>query len=100
MGVPVVSLASPPQPEGMHAGRVGLSLLTAAGVPELVACTEDQYVDLAARLASQRQTLAEFRRTMRGRLLASPLCDAPAFAARFGEAMRGIWREFCRAGGT
>jgi predicted O-linked N-acetylglucosamine transferase (SPINDLY family) len=99
MGVPVVSLASPPQPLGLHAGRVGLSLLTNAGAGDLVAHSADEYVAKAAALAADRARLAELRRTSRERLLASPLCDAPAFARRFGAALREAWRRHCGAGG-
>lgn len=92
MGVPVVTLIG-----RMHAGRVGLSLLSAVGLPELAAQTPEQYIEVAAGLARDRARLAELRREMRGRMAASPLCDGKSFAARFEGALRGIWREFCRS---
>lgn len=42
MGVPVITLTGP-----LHAARVGASLLTAAGLTELVAATPDEYVEIA-----------------------------------------------------
>lgn len=92
MGVPVVSLAG-----NTHAGRVGVSLLTNAGAPELIAATEDDYVRLAIALVNDPARLAEYRRTLRDKLAASPLRDAPAFAARFGAALRDMWRSHCGA---
>lgn len=88
MGVPVVSFA----PEyAAHAHRVGRSLLSAAGCPELIADTADRYVALAAQLARDAERLAEYRRSLRARLLASPLCDGPAYAASFGTLLRRLW---------
>lgn len=92
MGVPVVTLACEP---GIHAGRVGVSLLNAVGLPELVAHSEDEYVRLAADLARDRERLAAVRSGLRERLLRSPLCDGPGLAGRFWNLVRGCWRERC-----
>lgn len=94
MGVPVVSLAPPP-PGGMHASRVGASLLSAVGLPELAVETEDRFVQTAAALATNGPLLAELRRTLRTRLLASPLCDQAGYAARFGVMLSGLWTDWC-----
>ena len=59
-------------------GRGGLSILSNVGLPELAAHTEDEYVKIAADLANDLPRLAELRRTMRERMQASPLMDAPA----------------------
>lgn len=88
MGVPVITLAGE-----MHAGRVGASLLTQAGLKELIARDETEYVSLAASLASDRPRLASIRAGLRATLLASPLCDGPAYAGRFVSAMREAWRQ-------
>jgi predicted O-linked N-acetylglucosamine transferase (SPINDLY family) len=96
MGVPVVSLAT-----GLHAGRVGLSLLTAVGLPELAGSTPDQFHAIALGLAGDPARRAELRRTLRARLARSPLCDAPAFSLVFQHALRALWHQWCRgAAGT
>lgn len=92
MGVPVVSLVG-----STHAARVGLSLLSAVGLSDLAASTEDEYIDRAGALAADRTRLAGLRSTMRDRLLASPLCDGPAYGRRLGVLLREVWRERCRA---
>ncbi|MFN0011793.1 MAG: tetratricopeptide repeat protein [Phycisphaerales bacterium] len=92
MGVPPVSLVGPP---GLHAGRVGLSLLSAVGLQDHCAATEDGCLSLVARLAANRPALAALRSQMRLRLLASPLCDGPGYTRRFEGALRGLWREWC-----
>lgn len=90
MGVPVVAL------EGeVHAARVGVSLLTNAGVPELIAPSEDAFVSLASGLAQDSRRLDSYRASLRGRIAASPVCDAPAFASRFQTALREMWRRYC-----
>ena len=79
MGVPVVTLC-PPTPHGTHASRVGASLLSAIGATDLIAHSPEDYVTLALRLA--KSNLASRRESLRATLLASPLCDGPAFATR------------------
>ncbi|MBL9000350.1 MAG: hypothetical protein JNK25_04370 [Phycisphaerae bacterium] len=90
MGVPVVTVAG-----ATHAARVGVSLLTAIGTPELIAASEDEYVQLAADLAANRARLDAYRTTLRGRVAASSLCDRAAFCAGFGAALREMWRRHC-----
>lgn len=90
MGVPVVTM------EGdRHASRVGVSLLRAAGLDELVARSPEAYIELASSLAQDTARLDAFRRDLRPRMLASPLCDAQAFVERFERAIRSAWREWC-----
>lgn len=90
MGVPVVTLVG-----ASHAGRVGASLLHAAGLPELVAPDFEAYVDVAASLARDAGRRARYHATVRDRLLASPLGDARGFASRFAALLRSCWRERC-----
>jgi len=98
MGVPVVSLAG-----DSHVSRVGVSLLTSVGLrldgalrgPELIAQTPEQYVQVAVDLANDLPRLAELRRTLRPRMQASPLMDAPAFARDVEAAYRAMWRDWC-----
>lgn len=90
MGVPVVALEG-----STHAGRVGLSLLSAAGFPELVATSRDGYVQSAIDCAARVQTLRAVRSDRSKKMLASPLCDGPAYAARWEAAIRQMWRTWC-----
>jgi protein O-GlcNAc transferase len=92
MGVPVVSLEGP-----AHVARVGASLLTHAGLAELIAQTPDRYVEIAAALAQNQRRLAELRRTLRAQLQASPLMDAARFAGDLEAAYRKMWRIWCMA---
>ena len=90
MGVPVVSLA------GQRAvSRAGLSQLSNLSLRELVAFSEDEYVEIAARLARDPPRLAELRRTLRTRMEASVLMDAQRFTRGVEAAYRTMWRQWC-----
>jgi predicted O-linked N-acetylglucosamine transferase (SPINDLY family) len=90
MGVPVVTLAG-----GRHAARVGASLLTHFGAPELIARDRADYVRRAVDLARDGARRAEFRATARRRFAASPLRDEAGFARAFEAALREAWRQWC-----
>jgi protein O-GlcNAc transferase len=90
MGVPFITLAGK-----TFMARQGVGLLNNAGLPDWVAVDEDDYVKLAARRASELNTLQQLRQELRARVLASPIFDAQSFAQNFESAMRGMWRVWC-----
>lgn len=89
-GVPVISLAG----EAFQS-RAGLSLLSSAGLPQLVAHSAADYLDIASSLARNRERLSELRRGLRRILRASPLMDAAAFARDLEALYRDAWRDWC-----
>ena len=92
MGVPVVSLV------GEHpVSRAGLSQMSNLGLPDLVTSSPDDYVRIAVELARDLPRLAELRRTLRMRLQASPLMDAPRFTRNIEAAYRSIWQRWCQS---
>ena len=95
MGVPVITLSG-----YHHASRVGASLLSVVGSPELIARSEDEYVAKAIELANGTMRLAELHGSLRQRLLDSPLCDGPGFARKYEYALRGMWCNWCAAQGA
>lgn len=90
MGVPVVSRVG-----ATHAARVGLSLLTNVGLPDLACETDDGFVETAAALAADAPRRAALRSTLRERMLSSPLCDAAAHTRRLEDLIRAEWRRVC-----
>ena len=88
MGVPVVTLAG-----REHVSRVGASLLTHLGTPELIASDRESFAHIAADLAHDRQRLSDYHATLRDRLLASPLCDGTTHASRWLDAVEAAWRS-------
>jgi predicted O-linked N-acetylglucosamine transferase (SPINDLY family) len=92
MGVPVVALLG-----DRHASRVSASLLSAIGLNDLIADSPEAYIETAVALADDQARLAELRLSLRPRMAASPLCDAPAFAREVEAAYRIMWRRWCEA---
>lgn len=85
MGVPTVTLAG-----DRHAARVGASILSRVGHPELVAHDAAEYVAIAARLAEDLPALATLRAELRGDLLGSTLTDAARFAREMETALMAV----------
>jgi protein O-GlcNAc transferase len=90
MGVPVVTLLG-----DRHVSRVGGSLLTAIGHPDWIAHSDDDYVRIAATLASDAAHLATLRAGLRERVRASSLGDHAGQSARFAAALRECWSAWC-----
>jgi predicted O-linked N-acetylglucosamine transferase (SPINDLY family) len=90
MGVPVVSLAA-----DRAAGRVGRSLLTACGQPDLVVSTAGAYVDLAVALAQDSPRRAGLRRSLRETMKRSPILDGAGVTRRLEAVYRSLWRDWC-----
>jgi predicted O-linked N-acetylglucosamine transferase (SPINDLY family) len=84
MGVPVVTLRGK-----LAVGRGGASILSNVGLPELIAGSEERYVEIAAGLANDLPRLAELRATLRQRMRQSPLMNA----ARFARAMESLYEK-------
>jgi protein O-GlcNAc transferase len=90
MGVPVVSLSG-----HTAVGRGGRSILSILGLSDLVAFTPDQYLQIAHELAGSSERINHLRKSLRARLLSSPLMDAKAFTSDVEMAYRNIWRAWC-----
>jgi len=90
MGVPVISLRG-----DRHAGRVGASIMHFVGLPELVADSEDDYVERACSLAADRQRLVALRETLRPMMRASRLMDTERFTQSLENAYREMWKTWC-----
>jgi predicted SAM-dependent methyltransferase len=93
MGVPVITLAG-----GTHVSRVGASILSQAGMPDLVAASPEEYLRKACALAADRPRLQSLRAGMRARLQGTPLLDATAFARSIEGAYDGMWRRWQETG--
>lgn len=82
MGVPVLSLAYP-----SPAGRAGASILKAAGLGDWIAESEADWLAKLGGKISELAALAENRRSMRDRLVKSPLMDAEKYMRNFETAI-------------
>ena len=77
MGVPVITRVGDTAP-----GRAGLSILSNLDLPELIAQTDDQFIEITARLATDSVERSHLRAALRDRMVESPLMDGPRFAQR------------------
>jgi len=92
MGTPVVTLVGDTQ-----VARMGLSILTTVGRPELIAQTPEEYVNICVRLANDVEYLKNFRQTIRTQMQTSPLMAAPAFTHHLETVYRYLWEKWCLA---
>jgi protein O-GlcNAc transferase len=90
LGVPVVTRAG-----DRLLGRYGATLLHAVGLADLVAESDDAYVETAVALARDRTRLATLRATLGQRFAQSPICDAASYARSIEAAYRQMWRSWC-----
>jgi predicted O-linked N-acetylglucosamine transferase (SPINDLY family) len=88
MGVPVITILG-----DRHCSRVSASLLTAVGLPELIAKDEDEFVKIAAELAQNTERLAKIKENLRLQVKNSVLCDQKSFADRWQNAILDMVRE-------
>lgn len=74
--------------------RTAASLLTAVGLADLVARTEQEYLEVNVRLARDLPRLAELRASLPARMRASPLMDDQALALALEQLYRNAWIEW------
>lgn len=92
-GVPVVAT-----PGGHFASRVSTSMLTAAGLDDLIASDIDDYVRLAVDLARSRDGLARAKSRVRAAREGHPLFDTPAAVRAIEAGFEQAWRQFADGG--
>ncbi len=90
MGVPVISLVG-----SRFLMRAGYSILQTAGLPEFVAESPADYLNIALRLHNNLPELAALRSSLRARLQQTPLTDAVRFTRNLEALYRSAWAEWC-----
>lgn len=83
MGVPVVTLCGQ-----RHSERTSYSILMNLGMPETVAYSEEEFIDIACRLATDDGWRAEIVQKIRKGLAQSPLVDMDAYTRNLEQACR------------
>jgi protein O-GlcNAc transferase len=86
MGVPTLGMLG-----DRHVCRVTASLNAAVGLSEFTAPDPTEYTRRAVALAADPTPLHTLRTTLRPRLLASPLCDGPAYGRALGDALTAAY---------
>lgn len=89
LGVPVVTLAG-----DNFVNRVAASLLTAAGLPELIAHDSAHYKQQAVALAQDHAYRAALKNQLVTQRVSLPLFDSPKFVAHFSAGIDYIWQRY------
>lgn len=90
MGIPVVCL------RGNTLGqRITSAIMTAIGLADWVATTQDEYLQLARSKANDLGALKQVRLTLRKRMIASPLANPEYYVRCVEHAFRGFWEAWC-----
>lgn len=90
MGVPVLTFTG-----DRHAARVGTSLLTAIGHPELISESLEAYIAQAVQLANNPEELDALHSRLHDDMARSPLCDAARFVANLESTYQAAWKNYC-----
>ena len=90
MGVPTITLAG-----DRPVARCGADIMLSAGLPQFVAQTSAEYLEIAVRTAGDLTQLQQVRQTARDQVLASPAGDAARFTRELEMAYRRIWQDWC-----
>lgn len=88
MGLPIVTCSG-----NTFAGRVAGSLLSAAGLPELITCSLADYERLAMQLASMPDELSAIRNKLRLSRDRMPLFDTPRMVEHLQQAFVTMWEK-------
>lgn len=90
MGVPVVAKLGASLPS-----RAGGSILTALGLPELVAESHETYFDIATRLGLQIGELDKLRRELPERIKSTAASNPASYGQAVDAAYRAMWKRYC-----
>ncbi|CAG0917228.1 unnamed protein product [Notodromas monacha] len=80
------------------ASRVGASQLTALGLQELIASSDQEYVDIAVRLGSNKTKLQKISSKLLENRRNSSVYNVPGFAKQLEDLFEKLWKESNIAG--
>lgn len=90
-GVPVITL------QGKHfASRVASSILSAAGLPELITKTKQEYEKLAVDLANHPKRLSSIKSKLRENKKTKPLFNTKTFVKDLEKAYHLVWKRYLK----
>ena len=90
MGVPVVAKLGNSLP-----GRAAGAILTALGLPDWVADSEEAYVEIAASRAAEIGELDKLRRELPATINAAAAGNPVSYARAVDAAYRAMWTRYC-----
>ncbi len=87
-GLPVLTLAG-----NSFSGRVAASLLNAMEIPELITCRQEEYEQLAIRIANEPEFLLTIKKKLGSKRLSAPLYNTPLFASHLERAYMQMYER-------
>jgi predicted O-linked N-acetylglucosamine transferase (SPINDLY family) len=90
MGTPIIALRG-----DRGIARGSFSIISELRVDDLIASSDDGYIEANISLARNDARRAELRATLRERLRESPMLDAPGFVWTLERLYRGMWAGWC-----
>lgn len=91
MGVPTLTLSGP-----TPVSRTGSSILGQLGLQSFQAHTHQEFVDIGLNWANRVEELSNIRSSLRTRIRSSPVGQPAVIAAGLENAMRTMWRRWCK----
>ncbi len=71
--------------------------MTNLNLPQFIAKNEDDYIQIAKHWSQNLPTLAQIRQSLRPRMLASPLMNAPLFTQNLESIYRVLWQKWTQS---
>ena len=90
MGTPVVTA-----PGNRSWSRSAASILTTLGLQDWIAASPEDYLRRAVQFAQSPSTIAGLRKSLRSKMLESPLMDKRLFTRDMEQAFRQMWQSWC-----
>lgn len=87
-GLPIVTKRG-----SSFASRVAASLMTAAGIPECITNSDQEYVNLAVHFAENPSALQAIKQKLQSGLSSCPLFDARRYVRNLESGYTSIWRR-------
>lgn len=91
MGVPVITLVGK-----RHAARFGYSILKNIALDECIAFNEAEYVMKAVALANDQVKISELHKTLRRKMIDSPLMNEQQYTNEVEEVYQQIWDKIIK----
>ena len=78
----------------MPVGRQSAAMLHAVGIPEFVASSEQEFVEIGCYWSQHRSQLTALQKDLRAQMASSSLTDAAAYAAGLEAHLQRIWQDY------
>jgi protein O-GlcNAc transferase len=88
MSVPLIALYG-----ARMSARISAGILHNIKTPELIAYSNQEYIDKAIRLAGDINQIQFYKNNLREKYLKSPCCNKQLFASQLNKAFRDIWED-------